>query len=158
MANEHPGALRLKELVDGLGGVTPGPWEPQPFVDNRPMGSGHHTYKIAPQRGVYGSLFEADAKHLSRCNPNAIREIAGYAEVLEAENARLREALTPSERTKYTHMGEYRVPCCWQDEDGNEHAELIDVPWVTIKEIMRAILDSAALASTEKDGSYGPAR
>ena len=37
-------------------------WEVIPFVDNRQHGSDHHTYKITPQRGPYGSMFEHEAR------------------------------------------------------------------------------------------------
>jgi hypothetical protein len=53
---------------------TPGPWTAETFVDNRPNGSEHHTYRITPQRGVYGSMFEADAK-LAAAAPDLLEAI-----------------------------------------------------------------------------------
>jgi hypothetical protein len=63
----------------------------------------------------------------------------------QAENKRLREALTPSEGTKAAYSGEFSfiIPDC--DEDGNDVCRNITVPWTTIKEIMAAVLARAAL-------------
>lgn len=45
------------------------PWAKKSFVDNRKHGGEHHTYLVTPQRGVYGTLFEADASFIVRaCN------------------------------------------------------------------------------------------
>ena len=63
----------------------------------------------------------------------------------DAEIERLREALTPSGSTKAAYIGEFAFPVRRLDEDGNEYSEMIDVPWTTIKEIMVAIADRAAL-------------
>lgn len=46
---------------------TPTPWIATTFVDNRPHGSDHHTFKITPQRGPYGTLFGPDAAHIVKC-------------------------------------------------------------------------------------------
>ena len=52
----------------------------------------------------------------------------------EAKNDRLREALTPSEATKQAYMGEF----VFRFGEGQVH-----VPWVAIKEIMKAIMARA---------------
>ena len=66
-----------------------------------------------------------------------------------AENARLREALTPSLETKRAYIGEFYF---WADTGVDEHGDetqmRVMVPWITIKEIMKAILDRAALSTT----------
>lgn len=70
---------------------TPLPWAKEMFVDNRKHGGDHHTYRITPQRGVYGTLFEYDADYaLLACNSYYDNQalIASQA----AEIARLREA------------------------------------------------------------------
>ena len=66
----------------------------------------------------------------------------------QAENERLRAALTPSAETKAAYMGEFSVPLPDVDEDGNEVMRRANVPWVTIKEIMAAI-SRRALAGKE---------
>lgn len=67
------------------------------------------------------------------------------------EIVRLREALTPSPETKAAYMGEFSVPLPESDGNGGEHIRRINVPWVTIKEIMAAIRARAA-ASEKRDG------
>jgi uncharacterized small protein (DUF1192 family) len=57
----------------------------------------------------------------------------------------LEAALTPSEETKVAYMGEFSVPLPEIDDEGNEYTRQINVPWVTIKEIMAAIRARAAL-------------
>lgn len=63
----------------------------------------------------------------------------------DAENARLQESLTPSGTTKADYIGEFKFYIEDTDEDGFEFRRSITVPWTTIKEIMKAILDRAAL-------------
>ena len=73
---------------------------------------------------------------------------------LKDENKRLRDAMTPSGDTKATHIGEYSFsfPMAGQDEDG-EHVEWdqnINVPWTTVKEIMKAIEKDALEPNSNK--------
>lgn len=68
---------------------------------------------------------------------------ADRIEALEAENARLWEALTPSVGTKTAYMGEFTMQFPLRDE-GGEYMRSINVPWTTIKEIMAAIRARAA--------------
>ena len=70
---------------------------------------------------------------------------AEKAEALERENAKTREALTPSADTKAAYMGEFSIPLSIQDEEGNDVMLRPNVPWTTIKEIMKAICARAAL-------------
>lgn len=58
---------------------------------------------------------------------------------LQAENARLKAALTPSAETKAAYIGEFGFYLEERDERGREHARRVTVPWTTIKEIMAAI-------------------
>lgn len=58
---------------------------------------------------------------------------------------RLVEALTPSGDTKAAYMGEFAFSLQRVDEFGDEYSEKVYVPWDTIKEIMKAIRDRAAL-------------
>lgn len=49
------------------------------------------------------------------------------------------EALTPSEGTKAAYMGEFTMKIPMVNEDGDEFMQSVNVPWITIKEIMAAI-------------------
>lgn len=62
-------------------------------------------------------------------------------EKLEAENKRLREALTPSGETKAAYIGEFHFYVSTFDEDIR-----VAVPWTSIKEIMAAIKARAELS------------
>jgi len=77
------------------------------------------------------------------------RTLLAEREALKAENERLREALTPSGETKCAFMSEFSWTREITDENGDEATEELTVPWVTIKEIMAAIYNRAAL----KDGT-----
>lgn len=75
-----------------------------------------------------------------------LRQAAARIEALEAENARLREALTPSGDTKAAYMGEFKFSdVVAHDNEGNPIYGNTYVPWTTIKEIMAAIQDRADL-------------
>lgn len=56
-----------------------------------------------------------------------------------AEIVRLREALEPSGSTKFCYMGEFSFSVSAFDDEGEEFTQKYDVPWDTIKEIMKAI-------------------
>ena len=49
------------------------------------------------------------------------------------------DALTPSDETKIDYIGEFSVPWPFIDEYGEEVLCNLNIPWVTIKEIMAAI-------------------
>ncbi len=59
------------------------------------------------------------------------------------------EALTPSGDTKAAYMGEFHFQRTTINEDGDEVAVKTYVPWTTIKEIMEAIRERAALAPAQ---------
>jgi hypothetical protein len=61
--------------------------------------------------------------------------------------AAMDDALLPSARTKAIHMGEYSFMIMDSDGNGNEIPRKIDVPWTTVKEIMRAIRSDALRAN-----------
>lgn len=63
----------------------------------------------------------------------------------QAEVARLREALTPSEATKYAYIGEFAFAFPAYNEKGEEVMYRPHVPWTTIKAIMEAIRVQAGL-------------
>ena len=67
----------------------------------------------------------------------------------DAVIARLVEALTASGDTKAAYMGEFHFPLTTTDEDGEEVTSRTYVPWTTVKEIMAAILDRAAIAAAK---------
>ena len=75
---------------------------------------------------------------------------------LAAENKGLREALSPSGKTKAAYHGEfhYEKEVMCYDEEGEEEyvTETIYTPWTTIKEIMAAIL---ARATPEPQSTEG---
>lgn len=74
------------------------------------------------------------------------------AKKAEAEVARLREALDPN-FTKADYIGEFKFTyVAGRDDDGTEIYEEIYVPWTTIKEIMAAIRDRAALKGGDENG------
>lgn len=50
-------------------------------------------------------------------------------------------ALEPSDKTKARYMGEFSFNITHYDEDGEEYRVKQYVPWTTIKEIMKAIVD-----------------
>lgn len=66
---------------------------------------------------------------------------------LAAENAQLKAALEPSDETKKAYMSEFSVPVPFCEDDGNggthDMIRNINVPWTTIKDIMKAILEYA---------------
>ena len=61
----------------------------------------------------------------------------------------LLEALTPSGDTKAAYMGEFSFLQTMTDNDGDEVMVKTYVPWTTIKEIMAAIRERAALAPAQ---------
>lgn len=62
---------------------------------------------------------------------------------LRAENERLKGALTPSGETKAAYIGDFSIPLPIINEDGDEEVLRPNVPWTTIKEIMKAIMKYA---------------
>lgn len=63
----------------------------------------------------------------------------------QAEIARLREALTPSGHTKAAYIGEFSFAVEISHPRLGGEQRRVDVPWTTIKEIMAAIRERAAL-------------
>ena len=62
---------KLNEMLEGLEGVTPGPWITS-RRENRPIDGA--SYEIgAPDRGVAGMMHAKDAAHIARCDPDTIR-------------------------------------------------------------------------------------
>lgn len=63
---------------------------------------------------------------------------------LEKENESLKEALTPSSGTKSDYIGEFSFPIEYWNEDEEEFDSVkIEVPWTTIKSIMKRIMARA---------------
>lgn len=86
-----------------------------------------------------------------------IRRATVYLAALHADNARLREALTPSGDTKAAYMGEFS----WEEEsDDGRGVATRTIPWTTIKEIMAAIRQRADAAhpTTQGDAREGASR
>lgn len=91
---------------------------------------------------------DAEIEHLKQKLVNQQAETEAWV----AENtkhaatiARLREALTPSLATKIAYTDEFKIRVTFFNEEGGEYHQLISIPWITIKEIMAAILNRAAL-------------
>lgn len=103
-----------------------------------------------------GQQFQGDKRAFQclNCAAETVRHFlksqASRIEELEAENKRLREALTPSGDTKADYMGEFSFGITLS-AGGEEDYRRIMVPWTTIKEIMAAIRARAALESV-RDG------
>ena len=88
---------------------------------------------------------EAEVKRLEGVEQELVRmrevrdDEAQRASDFEAEVLRLREALMPSGQTKAAYMCEFSVPLPDLDEYGIAVMRHINVPWVTIKQIMATI-------------------
>jgi hypothetical protein len=57
----------------------------------------------------------------------------------EARCKRLEEAITPSAETRVAYMGEFSMSIPEFDEHGKEYMRNTNIPWTTIKDIMKAI-------------------
>lgn len=66
----------------------------------------------------------------------------------QAEIERLREALTPSADTKAAYIGEFSFTVTLRAGNQEDYRR-IEVPWTTIKEIMAAISERAALSGSD---------
>lgn len=132
---------------------TPGPWrtgvwqgddwpEKRWSVYKHPEGA---AVCISPRYADHEDL--TDARRIARVPDMEERILsdAAYITALEAQLAEAKEALRPSADTKAAYMGEFRVPLPDYDEDGSEVMRQINVPWVTIKEIMAAIRNRSKL-------------
>ena len=69
----------------------------------------------------------------------------------QAEIERLKEALTPSGETKAAYIGEFQFTVTMLELDESDEPyecqRMVTVPWTTIKEIMAAISERAALGT-----------
>lgn len=86
-------------------------------------------------------------------NIGAVHDAADALTTLQAREATLIRALTPSAETKAAYIGEFSFTIeDTDDEWGLPITRHIDVPWTTIKEIMAAIRARAnveALATSD---------
>jgi hypothetical protein len=79
-------------------------------------------------------------------DPETIAWAEGVFAAEDDKNARiaaLEAALTPSEETKFAYMGEVNFWHTDFDEGGNEHRLRLDVPWTSIKTLMKLIRENA---------------
>jgi len=94
----HPGSKALNEIVEGLEGVTPGPWKTGRLGDvdrshvvdfgEPPSAPFMVVRKGHPATGVIHSdngSSVANASHIARCHPDAIRSIAALVADQDAE-------------------------------------------------------------------------
>jgi len=98
-------------------------------------------------------VFQTEAERLAAIPDQAGREMEIEAALIRfhalgfnGAEERPRDALTPSAETKAAYMGEFSMPWPEQDEEGNEVVRSVNVPWVTIKQIMARIRQHANLA------------
>lgn len=93
-------------------------------------------------RETYMKRQEQDHDLLRMRNPDrpyrGVEKVSERIAALEAEVARLREALTPSGATKAAYIGEFSFEIEIEIKGGKVY-----VPWTTVKEIMAAILNRA---------------
>lgn len=99
-ANPHPGKTALTELVEGLEGVTEGPWEVFDGCSWRRIGRAASPQNpreddcavLAPTKASdghpdltcsRGNDRERNLAHLARCSPDRIKAIAEYVGELE---------------------------------------------------------------------------
>lgn len=93
----------------------------------------------------------------------AMRFAATPAQPDTGDAAALREALTPSGDTKAAYSGEFKFQVTqWRenedpdsDDEMEEYLADFTVPWTTIKEIMAAISERAALSKPNAPGREG---
>lgn len=78
---------------------------------------------------------------------------ADRIEALEADNARLREALTPSGATKDAYDGKFFASQEFKSLDGGAVHVHVPVPWETVKSIMYAISGHAEDAALAEKGA-----
>lgn len=112
---------KANELVDGLEGVTPGPWTWGMKFVSRPPDDGTITYEklcMTPDAKVAeeGSQWEMNAAHIARCSPDNIRLICEAIEAQAAELERVKaerdELQNLADRLKMEariHSGEARA-------------------------------------------------
>lgn len=94
---------------------------------------------------AFSTAFEELCEQLTLANDMRTR-----AEKVETEFAQARKALTPSAETKAAYMGEFSISFPDWDHNGDEITRRINVPWVTIKEIMAAISARALITDTKE--------
>ena len=86
---------------------------------------------------------------------NGARPVVERIKALEAQNAKLREALTPSADTKAAYMSEVVLETISdEDEDGLPVAVTRFVPWTAIKDTMKLI--RARASESGKDDRQAP--
>jgi hypothetical protein len=151
----------LVELEALLAKTTPGPWEVRRAVQPDNTG-GYDVAVIAPGKAIIAECFEHvgyeaggseiggyDARpahanaSLIVAQREALPRLLTTIRDLRARVEALTAALTPNAETKASYMGEFSFKFPEFDEDGGEHMRSINVPWTTIKEIMKAIREEA---------------
>lgn len=92
------GKEALRQIIEGLEGVTPSPWHEDGrnvFIDTRsPVCCGRGALECCGNPDAEGDYYaiaeggEKDIPHIARCHPDAMRAIAEYVEGLEKERDR----------------------------------------------------------------------
>jgi hypothetical protein len=86
----------VKELRDGLEGVTPGPWQANEGIEY-PRGQQYY-YITDGCSNLADDVDMADAAHIARCSPENIAALLDHIAAIRAENERLRTALIDTGR------------------------------------------------------------
>lgn len=147
---------RLEELAKA---ATPGPWH----VEYMEFGKGpdtHLTALLCDEEGrPFGVIDEEpdgydssspNLEYIAAVSPDVILSLLEDRKALIERVKRLEYALTPSADTKAAYMGEFRMGVRLHAPNGDEDYRSVQIPWTTIKEIMKAISARAALEG--KDG------
>lgn len=137
-------ALRREGLEKGLGTILPDEEAVERlarrFYESAPKPSADAVQVPWEEAQTCFSTFVADCRRTARI-ALSIPSTEGLREALV-------EALTPSGDTKATYHGEFSFTIEDADEEGEPVSRKIYVPWTTVKEIMAAIRDRAALRAS----------
>lgn len=98
--NNHPGRTALKEIVEALDGVTPGPWirsgvRQRIQADCLMVGRDDFLFIALPcgrTEKEHAGAF-VDAAHFARCDPETIRSIASLVAEQDKELERMRDVI-----------------------------------------------------------------
>lgn len=139
--------ITLEQIQELRKGITPGEWQ---FSESQIESSTDDGFQdVIPTTGCLVCEDGYCELDISYDEPN-VKAIALVPELLHmAERCLQLEArLTPSEETKKMFMGEFRFTSrSHTDELGEDVLVDQEVPWVAIKEIMKAISSGAEMKS-----------
>lgn len=145
----------IEALIEKAKLATPGPWENDgsaAYYKHKARVSSASMLicevgNAAVERGDADAAdaASANAAFIAAANPKTVIEMGEELLAVRRERDALIAALTPSLETKAAYMGEFSFRFPVFDENGRERVMTPNVPWTTIKEIMKAILAKSAL-------------